>query len=147
MQVQRGVVLRLDPGDHHMFIQPPRFGDQRNQQFAAQAFPLMVGVNVHRMLHGVAKAVKRAPVAKRGIAGDDAVFLAHQHRKAGQLAGFKPRDAVVGIHGFVIPDSGGMHDGVVIDLGDRRAIVFNGRADGHSKPQFFVHYSSTILLQ
>ena len=147
MQMQRSVVLRFNTGDHHMFIQPTRFGDQRNQQFATQPFPLMIGVNVHRMLHGVAETVKRAPVAKRGIAGDDAVFLVHQHRKAGQLAGFKPRDTVVGIHGFIIPDGGGMHDGVVIDLGDRCTVVFNGRADGHSKPQFFVHYSSTILLQ
>ncbi len=62
----------------------------------------MFGMNVHRMLHGMAKAVKRPPVAKRGITGNDAVFLAHQYRKSSQLAGFKPSDAVVGIHSFII---------------------------------------------
>ncbi len=36
-----------------------------------------------------------------------------------------------------------MDDGMVIDLGDRRAVVFNGRANGHSKPQF----SYTIVVQ
>lgn len=147
MQMQRSVILRLDAGDHHMFIQPSRFGDQGDQQLAAQPFPLMFGMNVHRMLNGMAKAVKCPPVAKRGITGNDAVFLAHQYRKSSQLAGFKPGDAVVGIHSFIIPDGGGMDDGMIIDLGDRRAVVFNGRANGHSKPQFFVHYSSTILLQ
>ncbi len=39
MQMQRSVVLRFNTGDHHMFIQPTRFGDQRNQQFATQPFP------------------------------------------------------------------------------------------------------------
>ena len=88
----------------------------------------MIGVDVDRMFDGMAKAVKRAPVAKRRIAGHDAVFFA-------QLTRFKPGDAIIGIDGFVVPDRGSVQHRVVVNFGNRRAIFFAGITNGHSKPQ------------
>ncbi len=87
------------------------------------------------MFYRMAKTVEGAPVAEGGIAGNHAVFFAHQYRIAHQGAGFKPGDTVVGINGGVVPDGGGMQHRVVIDLADGGAILFTGVTDNHRKPQ------------
>ena len=111
-----------------MLIQPLSLGDEGDQQTAAQPLALMIGVNIDRMLDGVAKAVKGAPVAEGRITGNYAVFFADQHRIADELSGLKPGNTVVGIDGIVVPDSGGMQYRMVVDFSDCRAIVFAGMA-------------------
>ena len=85
--------MRFNACHHHVFTNAPRFCDQGLHQLATNAFSLVVRVNVHRVLHGMTKAVKGAPVAERGVAGDYAVFLAHQNRVARKRARLKPGDA------------------------------------------------------
>ncbi|MNE74475.1 hypothetical protein D3C80_1705580 [compost metagenome] len=59
------------------------------------------------------------------------MFFTDQHRITHQRASFKPRNAVFGIDGSVIPDSGSVHNGMVINLADSGAIFFTGVADDH----------------
>ncbi|WP_227512197.1 GNAT family N-acetyltransferase [Klebsiella aerogenes] len=76
------------------------------------------------MFNGMAETVKSAPVAERGVPGNDAVFFTHQHWIAGNLPGLKPGNTVIDIDGFVIPDGSGMQYGVITgysSFGDWRA--------------------------
>ena len=64
MEMQRRVVLRLNAGDHHVFLLAAGLINQRHKQGAAKPFSLVIGVYVDRMRDGMAKAVEGAPVAK-----------------------------------------------------------------------------------
>ncbi|MNC17914.1 hypothetical protein D3C75_658060 [compost metagenome] len=131
MQMNRSAVLRFNARHHHVFTDALSFTNQRFHQFAANAFALMIRMDVHRMLHRMTKTIKRTPVPERGVAGYNVVFHAHQHRITDQLAGFKPCNAVIGINGLVVPDRGGVQYRMVIDFADGSAIVFAGMSDNH----------------
>ncbi|MNY70345.1 hypothetical protein D3C86_2084610 [compost metagenome] len=64
MQVNRNLILRLDTRDHHVFANSAGLNDQLFHQFAANAFTLVIGMNVNRVFDGMTKTVKGAPVAK-----------------------------------------------------------------------------------
>ena len=91
----------------------------------------MFRVDVDRVLDGVAETIKVAPVTVGGVAGHGTVFFAHQHREMPQLARFKPRDAVVGIDSFVIPDSGGVDHSMVVDCRNGGAVFFCCKTNRH----------------
>jgi hypothetical protein len=75
----------------------------------------MLRMDINRVFHRMAKTVKATPVAVGGIAGDNAIFFTHQYRKVAELTRLKPGNAVVGIDGFIVPDSGGVDYRMVIN--------------------------------
>jgi hypothetical protein len=64
MEMNRGMVLRFNAGHHHVFADLAGLDNQRFHQRAANPFPLMVRVDVDRVLNRMTKAVKGAPVAE-----------------------------------------------------------------------------------
>ena len=135
MQMYRGMILRFDPGHHHVLADASGLNNQLFHQRPPDAFALMIRMHINRMLNCMAEPIKGAPVAERGISRDHAIVLADQHRIAHQLACLEPGDAVIGVHGGIVPDGGGMQYSVVIDLADSGAILFSGVTNKHLKPR------------
>ena len=81
------------------------------------------------MFDGMTETVKVAPVAKRGVPRDDAILFTYQYRIPHQLASFIPGDAVFGIDRLIVPDSGRMQYGVIVDFCDGGAVVFAGKSN------------------
>ena len=133
MEMNRGMVLRFNPGHHHVFTDGAGLVNQRLHQRAANPFALMGRVDVDRVLNRMTEAVKGAPVAERGVAGDYAVFLAHQNRVARKRARLKPGDSVIGIDGFIVPDRGSVQHRVVVNLAYRSAVFFAGMTNDHDE--------------
>ncbi len=64
MQMNGGAVLRFNSRHHDVFANVARLRDQSLHQRAANAFALMTGVNIYRVLNGMTEAIKCAPVTE-----------------------------------------------------------------------------------
>ena len=125
------MVLRFNTGHHYVFTDGAGLVNQRDHQRAANALSLMIRVDVDRMLNRMTETVEGAPVAERGVTGDNAVFLAHQNRVTRERARLKPGDSVIGIDGFIVPDRGSMQHRVVVDFAYRSAVFLAGMTNEH----------------
>ena len=86
------------------------------------------------MFYRMAETIKGSPVTERGVSGNNTIFLAHQNRIACKCTSLKPRDTVIGVDGFIVPDSGSVQHRVVIDLSYCSAVFFAGMTNDHYVP-------------
>ena len=96
---------------------------------------LMIGMDINRMFHGMAKTIETTPVAKRGISRHYAIFFTQKHRITCYDPRFHPGNAVICIHRLVIPDSRRIQHGVVINFRNGSTVGFAGKTEDVYKRQ------------